>query len=997
MKRSLILTVITILIGVCGLTSVEASRPYWQQDVAYQMDVRLAEDGRTLLGTLEFSYQNNSPDTLTELRFHAHYNTFRPGSPAHRRWNSRGSRRIDNADPTDYGSLSITRLQDAAGKTIDPLFNYAIFTVPLTEPLLPGNRLTLSMDFESYIPGLSIAYRSAYGRGQLKVAHWYPQVCVYDPVMGWVDNQYMGTGEAYGEFGSYDVTLELPEPFIVGGTGVLVNRNEALPADLRAALDLSHYLDWPWGAKPDTTYGDWNKRKTWHFHAENVHDFAWAADPTFRIDQDRCGETDIWILVRQDHATGWHDAAELTREGMEILEREIGTFPYPEFTVADVFSGMEYPGIVFCGGRSPHYKLLFWHEMAHNYFMGALGSNQTDRSCLDEGFTTYWELRIMEELLGEDNILRYQKGNISIWDKNRWYRGFRPYLQHQKSGYILPLHVQADVAEVYLQYRVSSYYKPATMFYALQSYIGEAGIRRVMHDYYAEWKTRHPYEQDFLQSAEETLGTSLQWFYEAWVRGTKSLDYSLRQVRGESDDKIGLRLHREADMILPQKVAVESEDGSSLLYYIPLDVEPTPPDCAVRLPRWDQCRDPYPYYFFEIDKAGFKRAQLDPQGYLADVNPLNNSTDLLPPLKVEFDAPFPHISPLDAYRVRWAPTVGYNDVDGFKGGVYFDGDFMESWKKLYVSANVGAKSGAVSGRIRYEDDFTPLGRGSTWNMGGYLYDGQRGGELGLRYVNKTDYDAAERWHASLTWKLHELFNSDYPPIPQLWEDGILSALALDGAVTYDAAKIRLSVYGSVETSAPLSDFEYHRSSTVSKVTHPLHRNLEFSLRAFFGTASESTPMQAYYGLGGAGPWAQSTNILLRAGGALPHEWNARMPGDGNLRGYYGSQYYARTAASVQGELGVKLQILNELFTHTLLPPRYLPRFEVFLFGGAGDLGAEIADISVADYLSEAGCGLTVEFPFNVDVELAFPLYLSEPYAGEENWEFRAVIGVAIEK
>jgi len=997
MKSSLKLIVIASVIGVIWVNSGRATRPYWQQDVNYKMTVKLAEDGRTLLGSLNFEYQNNSPDTLKELLFHAYYNSFQPGSPADRRWKARGGQPIDQVNPKDYGSLKVTRLQDAAGNNIEPEFNYSIFRVSLIEPLKPGDNISLSMDFESYIPGLSIAYRSSYGRGQLKVAHWYPQVCVYDPVMGWVDNQYMGTGEEYGEFGTYDVTLDLPEPFIVGGTGILVNRETAIPPILREALDIKNYAEWPWGAKPDTTYGDWGKRKSWHFHAENVHDFAWVADPTFRIDQDRCGETDIWILVRQDHASRWQDAAKVTFDGMAILEREIGPFPYPEFTVADVYSGMEYPGIVFCGGQSPSYKLLFWHEMAHNYFMGALGSNQTDRSFLDEGFTTYWELRMMEELLGEDNIMEYHKGNIWIWDKDRWNRGLRPYLVRQKSGYILPLRVQSDIVDVYMQYRTSSYYKPASMLYALQSYVGEEGIRRIMHDYYAKWKYRHPYGQDFFQSVEQTLGTSMQWFYEAWVRGTKSLDYSLAKSRFSDDDKIQLKVHRQGDMILPQKVEVLLEDGRTNRYFIPLDNEPTPPDCAFRLPRWDQCRDPYPYYTFEVDAAGFKKASLDPQGYLADVNVLNNSTAYFPPIKLEFDRPYPHISPLDAYRVRWAPTIGYNDIDGFKGGVYFDGDYMESWKNLFVSANVGFKSGAAAGIIRYKDDFKPLGKGSTWNIGGYLYEGHRGGEIGLRHGNKKDYGGNESWYGSISWKMHELFDRDYLRIPELWEEGVLSTLDLNGAAFYRLPRTSIVLSGNIETSTLFSDFQYQKASASSKLDYKLNRFWHFSARGFFGSTSEDAPPQVLYGLSGAGPLAQSTNILIRSRGALPNSWDVRMPGDGNLRGYVSSESYARTVATVQSDLDVELALINKFFAKSILPPRYQPEWKGFIFGGIGDMGADVEDITFEDYLAEAGCGLKIEIPCNINLELAFPLYLSNPDNGEENWEFRTVVGVAIEK
>ncbi len=986
--------ILALVISVSAFSVAESARPYWQQDVSYKMDVALGDDGRTLLGRLDFTYKNNSPDTLDELRFHAYYNSFQPGSPAHRRWHARGSRRIENASPEDYGSMIVKNLRDGDGNSITPEFNYSIFSVPLLETLVPGSEVHLTMDFESYIPGRSVAYRSAFAHGQLKCAHWYPQVCVYDPVMGWVDNQYMGTGEEYGEFGIYDLHLTLPEEFIVGGTGVLVNRVEMIPVALRERLDLQKFIDNPvevFQNKTETT----DRTKTWHFHAEDVHDFAWVADPQFLIDQDRCGETDIWILARRDHASGWHDAAEVTRQGIEIMEREVGPFPYPEFTVVDCFSGMEYPGIVFCSGYSPRYKLLFWHEMGHNYFMGAVGSNQTERAFIDEGFTTYWEIRMMEELIGRENIFLTRRGSLIVTDQDRFYRGLRPYLELQKSGYILPLHVESDLPEVYMQYRISSYYKPATAFLALQYYIGKEGIRRVMHDYYAEWKFRHPYEQDFLQSLEKTLGTSMEWFYDAWVRGSKSLDYSIEKAKATESDKVTLIVRREGDMILPVKVRVEDGSGQSLLYYIPILDEPTPPDCGVRLPRWDQRRDPHDRYVFDVDKGEYKYAEVDLQNLLADINPLNNTTSILPPMKWEFDYPFQHVSPVDAYRVRWSPTVFYNGIDGLQGGVYFKGDYLKEWSKLNMAVRVGSLSGQVSGELDYDNEFRSLGSGSSWGFSGYLHEGHRGGEIRLIHEDKKGFDSRVQWRGGIRWFFHELFDRDYLPTPEGWENGQISATVFKGEVFPRFGKITVNASASIETAAPLSDFSYSRAMAEIISSYPISRVFSMNLRGFYGKSTHHAPIQCWIGLGGEALLEQAQSRWLRSWAALPPDWNSRAIGDGDLPGYSIEPAYAYNVASVKVKLDARVRFLDS-FTNDL-PPRFKPSVNMFCYSGAGDQGDTFMSLRSEDYVAEAGWGVSFRFPEGSLVEIAFPLYLSKPYSDESKWEWRTVLGLSIEK
>jgi aminopeptidase N len=54
--------------------------------------------------------------------------------------------------------------------------------------------------------------------------------------------------------------------------------------------------------------------RTWKFKAVNVHDFAWTADPTYRIGETKLKlknghEVSIISLAQEPHAAGWQDAS----------------------------------------------------------------------------------------------------------------------------------------------------------------------------------------------------------------------------------------------------------------------------------------------------------------------------------------------------------------------------------------------------------------------------------------------------------------------------------------------------------------------------------------------------------------------------------------------------------------------------------------------------------------------------------------------------------------
>ena len=64
----------------------------------------------------------------------------------------------------------------------------------------------------------------------------------------------------------------------------MLNRDEVLPKELMKKLDIKNFANKKYNSPPSTIikYNP-NKKKTWKFHAENVHDFSFTADPSYRI------------------------------------------------------------------------------------------------------------------------------------------------------------------------------------------------------------------------------------------------------------------------------------------------------------------------------------------------------------------------------------------------------------------------------------------------------------------------------------------------------------------------------------------------------------------------------------------------------------------------------------------------------------------------------------------------------------------------------------------
>jgi len=261
---------------------------YWQQDVRYVIRAGL-DDGQDLIAaSLDLDYFNNSPDTLREAYFHLYQNAFQPGSylddlntnnGVRTRWGPNESRGLGTV-------IDTMTVQDAlSAYSPDTVHDFSVLKVSLRHPLAPGDSLRFHFAFRTWFDSGSQRRRmkvfSVNGNKQYDGVHWYPRICVYDRKAGWHTDQHLGR-EFYGDFGSYDVSLSLPNQYIVEATGTLQNPGECLPDTLLDRIAIRRFRDKPFNSPAEWAVLPDGSRKRWHYYAENVHDFAWTADPTYR-------------------------------------------------------------------------------------------------------------------------------------------------------------------------------------------------------------------------------------------------------------------------------------------------------------------------------------------------------------------------------------------------------------------------------------------------------------------------------------------------------------------------------------------------------------------------------------------------------------------------------------------------------------------------------------------------------------------------------------------
>lgn len=674
---------------------------YWQQDVHYTINARIDETEHTITATEKLEYVNNSPDTLYHVFFHLYQNAFVKGSYLHDLEEAQGVKvRMGAYERAGLGT-TVDNIQ-VNGKATKSVLDNTILKVDLTQPLYPGKSVILSMDFKTYWDNGDTRRRmkmyDAWGFMHYNGVQWFPKICVYDRKFGWDTYQHLNK-EFYGDFGVFDVSLDFASNYILEATGMLQNRQEVLPDALREKLDLKNFAQKRWNEAPSTIIPYVKgERKVWKYHAENVHDFAFTADPSYRIGTTYWNGVECVGIAQEPHASGWQNSASLVAKIIETFSTDIGIYAYPKMVAADAADGMEYPMLTLDGGAEPGYRGLLVHEIAHNWFYGMVGSNETYRASMDEGFTqflTAWGLNRIDGKYLKEGMPRSKYRRRFYEPKNtRDIRVFNSYLNAVIQNEDKPLNTHSNDFSDALGHEGGYglvYYKTATMLYNLQYVLGDSLFQVAFSHYFNQWKMAHPYYEDFRNSIIQFTKTDLNWFFDQWLETTKHIDYKVdyaRRLRGTDSFEIAIR--RRGQMQMPIDFTVTAKDGSQQAYHIPNTWFEKKTDATV-LPKWwgwSRIRDQYRARV--AVPSGLKMVQIDTSERLADAYPLDNTLvrGLFahnPVVQWKFDGGLN--APLDRrhYRMYWRPDVWYNPIDGIKAGLHVEADYMRKFHRLDAS------------------------------------------------------------------------------------------------------------------------------------------------------------------------------------------------------------------------------------------------------------------------------------------------------------------------
>ncbi len=625
--------------------------------VDYDIQVALEPKDRLFTGHETLRWTNPSDVPVSTLKFHLYWNAFRNSASTFFR-ESGGRLRKDRADEKEgWGFIDVTSVSwKGADLTKGARFespddgnadDRTVLSVPLPRPAAPGETIALEIAWKAKAP--KIFARAGYVRDFFLAGQWYPKIAVLEPrgqrrraEPGWNAHQYHAFSEFYADWGDTRVAITVPEAFVVASAGEKVS---------------------------ETRKGG---KKTLVFVQEQIHDFAWSADPRYVIREslfdpsrdvpasevERASKVlglsreellrdfhtvKLRFYMQAGHESQWRRYEDAQKWALAWLGLWAFPYPYAQVSVIDPpedgmgAAGMEYQTLYtagtdkwlgrwpFSGFREPEGVVI--HEFAHGYWYGLLASNEFEESWMDEGITTFAETVMMDRRYRYSFALPF---GLGVTD------------EHQNRAQALgpdldPIRRSAWAFSSERSYFKNSYARPATVLQQIRRLAGEEAFWRAFRAYALRWRFDYPTSEDFFDAFRPLAIPGFEALVAGAFSGTSSIDFRIVTATSERQN-LGAGYDDAGRLALPpdekrkgkkdktdergpfETVVVVGRDGDLVL---PVEIALTFENGQVARTRWDglekwiRLRTVY--------ASRLARAEVDPAGTIVlDRDPFNN-------------------------------------------------------------------------------------------------------------------------------------------------------------------------------------------------------------------------------------------------------------------------------------------------------------------------------------------------------------------------------------
>lgn len=432
----------------------------------YHMDLAISPNLQKVDGQMEVRYTNQEDVPLDSVYFHLFPNIL--------------------GGSLEVGGVTVNNQPISHGFEE----NGSILAVPLEQPLAPGEQVVIHLEFLVDVPTEGGSNYGVFATidGVLALAHFYPQIAVYDDE-GWnTDLPSENADVTYADASFYLVRVSAPASQVLIASGIEMERQAE---------------------------GD---EQVLTVAAGPARDFYLASSDRYTVFSRSVGQTTINSYGFPEFATQTEAALDYAANAMISMNGRLGTYPYTEFDVAptpNLALGVEYPGVVVINARLYDPQEMFGdtpsgfyiestvaHEVGHQYFYNVVGNDQPDEPWVDESLVQYITYLYYLDTYGPEAAEQFRDSFYFRWDR--------------VDRAEIPIGMPAGEYEG-TEYSAIVYGRGPLFFEALEEEMGADSFAAFLYDYYQQHEWEIATRDSLKALAESHCNCDLSPLFAEWV------------------------------------------------------------------------------------------------------------------------------------------------------------------------------------------------------------------------------------------------------------------------------------------------------------------------------------------------------------------------------------------------------------------------------------------------------------------------------------------------
>jgi len=462
---------------------------------------------KTLAAEQCMTITNGNSQALSEIKFHIYANAYRDGAANPPVAPSEVPQAYPNGK--NFGGITIHELA-VGGRPTDICIEEddTVLCLHLDKPLKSGQ--SVHVDTSYTVQLANIKHRLGWTDDTVNLANFYPVPCIFENGK-WQTYPYSANGDPfYNELHNFDVKLTAPRDLVLASSGTIVKSTEK------------------------------DGKKTTQLKSTAIRDFAMVMSKNFKNITKKVDNTIVRYYYLKDDEP--QKSLVTSVKALQTFSRLFVKYPYKQLAVVQtdfMHGGMEYGELVYVSRdlldcnehdkdtcRADHDRVIV-HEIAHQWWYGIIGNNQSRTAWIDEGLAEY------STLLFYDKHPEYFIRDAKAYEQSEYDSIRKQYIENARANYTAYVKIVKGVGGEFdpnmdrelgafnssYEYVFMTYVRGLLLFCDLENILTKNNLVRALKDFANCAKFTIATRTQLVDCIEKTTKAKVAVFFETYLSG----------------------------------------------------------------------------------------------------------------------------------------------------------------------------------------------------------------------------------------------------------------------------------------------------------------------------------------------------------------------------------------------------------------------------------------------------------------------------------------------